>query len=116
MRLVIGMVVLAGACAGPAPPDPGGTSPDAAQGSGSGSGVPLMCPLPDSMPDTGPLTAFKAQMCNVNGTAGAQHWYRVSATLPSGAMDFVQLELWDGLGAFTGTTVAPGTYQITGAE
>lgn len=30
--------------------------------------------------------------------------------------DLVEIELWDGLGEFTGGMMAPGTYEITGAE
>jgi len=86
-------------------------------GSGSGSGTTnAACPLPASTPDTGALIATKTEMCNVPGSQGAQHWYRVAATLPSGAMDYVQLDLWDNKGAFAGGTVKPGTYQITGND
>ena len=86
-------------------------------GSGSGSGTTqVACPLPASTPGTGALTATKTEMCNVPGTQGAQHWYRVAATLPSGAMDYVQLDLWDNKGAFAGGTVKIGTYQITGND
>jgi hypothetical protein len=86
-------------------------------GSGSGSGTTqVACPLPASTPDTGALTATKTEMCNVPGTQGAQHWYRLAVTLPSGAMDYVQLDLWDNKGAFAGSTVKPGTYQITGND
>src|SRR5262249_55147926 len=92
--------------------------PDAGNNGGSnGSGSDsALCPLPGSQTDTGPLTAFKAQMCNVPMSGGAQHWYRLSAVLPSGPMNYIQLELWDGSGAFTGGTVHTGTFQLTGAE
>jgi hypothetical protein len=30
--------------------------------------------------------------------------------------DLIEIELWDGLGAFEGGAVAPGTYEITGDE
>jgi hypothetical protein len=36
-------------------------------------------------------------MCNVSGSMGQQHWYRLAAALPS-PMDFVQVELWDNTG------------------
>jgi len=56
------------------------------------------------------------QRCNVAGSMGQKHWYRLAANLPGSTVNFVQLELWDNLGAFTGTTVATGTYTITGAD
>ena len=99
-------------------PDPGAAGDDGGgdDGPGPGSnGTPRTCSLPDTTADTGDLAALKAQQCNVSGTQGARKWYRLSATLP-GSMDVVQVELWDGLGAFTGGTVAVGTYPITGAE
>lgn len=74
-----------------------------------------VCSLPDATADAGDLTASKAQQCNVPGSAGTKKWYRVAATLP-GSMDYVQVELWDGRGAFSGGAVAVGTYQLTGAE
>ena len=76
---------------------------------------PGVCALPATTADTGSLTAAKAQQCNVPGSAGARKWYRVAAVLPS-AMDYVQIELWDGRGAFAAGAVAPGTYPLTGAE
>jgi hypothetical protein len=74
-----------------------------------------VCSLPDSTADAGDLAALKAQQCNVSGSQGTKKWYRVAATLP-GSMDYVQIELWDGRGAFSAGAVAPGTYQLTGAE
>ncbi|HWO26571.1 MAG TPA: hypothetical protein VNO30_47910 [Kofleriaceae bacterium] len=76
---------------------------------------PGVCALPDSTADAGNLAATKAQQCNVPGSAGTKKWYRVAATLP-GTMDYVQIELWDGRGAFGAGAVAPGTYPISGAE
>jgi hypothetical protein len=78
--------------------------------------VERTCQLDPAMPDTGTLTAAIAQQCNVPGTQGAQHFYRVSAGVPTAPMDVLQIELWDGRGAFTGGLVVPGTYPITGAE
>jgi hypothetical protein len=95
--------------------DTGGDDDGGSNGSGSGSNPTRTCSLPDNTADTGDLTALKAQQCNVSGTQGARKWYRLSATLP-GSMDVVQIELWDGLGAFTGGAVAVGTYNISGAE
>jgi len=72
--------------------------------------------MPMSMADTGTLTALKAQMCNVAASMGKSHWYRLSASLPDSPMSYVQLELWDGHGAFSGTTVHAGTFAISGAD
>jgi hypothetical protein len=74
-----------------------------------------VCSLPETTADAGNLAASKAQQCNVPGAMGAKKWYRVAATLP-GSMDYVQIELWDGRGAFSAGAVAVGTYQLTGAE
>lgn len=76
---------------------------------------PGVCPLPATTADAGDLAAVKAQQCNVPGTQGTKKWYRVAATLP-GSMDYVQIELWDGRGAFSAGAVVTGTYQISGAE
>ena len=75
------------------------------------------CSLPETSTDAGSLAAAKAQQCNVPQSGGTKKWYRVSASLP-GTMDFIQIELWDGRGAFAAGAgaVAPGTYQLTGAE
>jgi len=62
--------------------------------------------------DTGALTATKAQMCNVSGSAGAVHWYRLAAPLPEGATDYIEIDLYDQLGAFVGGTVKIGTFPI----
>jgi hypothetical protein len=95
----------------------GSDSSGTGSGSGSGSGTTQRaCPLPASTPATGALTATKSQMCNVPGSQGAQHWYRLAATLPGGATDYVQLDLWDNKGAFAGGTVKVGTYPITGND
>jgi hypothetical protein len=75
------------------------------------------CSLPETSTDAGTLTAAKAQQCNVPMSGGLKKWYRVAAPL-TGSMDFIQIELWDGRGAFAagaGTVVA-GTYQLTGTE
>jgi hypothetical protein len=78
--------------------------------------VQATCALPDNTPDTGALTATTTQKCNVPGSMGQKHWYRMAAALPSGAMDYIQLELWDNTGPFAGGTVATGTYEITGTD
>jgi len=65
--------------------------------------------------DLGPLTAAKAEMCNISGSMGKAHWYKLAAALP-GSMNYVQVDLWDGLGAFTGGLVRTGTFTITGKD
>ena len=106
-------------CAGPAPSSTNNGDdapmPDASTTPDSPTQM-AMCPMAATTADTGALTAIKSQRCNVPGTMGAQKWYRLSASLPGQATDIVQLELWDAKGAFTGGTVQPGTYQLTGAE
>ena len=77
------------------------------------SGPSAACSL-DSQTASQTFTV-QAEQCNVPGSMGAQHWYRGFGQLP-GDMEYVQLELWDGKGAFTGGTVAPGTYTIGGAD
>lgn len=119
--MVLGLGLLASACVvgeegnegGDADGDGAGDGSGTGSGSGSGSGA--ACPLPEDGADTGDLAALKAQQCNVAGSQGQRKWYRLSATIP-GTQDVVQVELWDGRGAFTGGAVTPGTYQITGAE
>lgn len=75
------------------------------------------CALPDPEgASSGTVTALGAQRCNVPGSMGSQHWYRLLGAMPSGAMDIVQLELWPNLGAFAGGTVHTGTFQIGGDD
>ena len=76
----------------------------------------LVCALASSIPDTGSLTALKANQCQVPGSMGARKWYRLTATVPGTTNDLVQIELWDGRGPFTGGVVVAGTYTITGAN
>ncbi len=121
MRSVIAALLFLSACMVGLVPDPGGdpTNPDPTNPNPDPNPDPTpsgTCPLPATEAMTATLTATEAQMCNVSGSAGAQHWYRLAATLPSGATDLVQLELWDGTGAFAGTTVHTGTFQISGVE
>ncbi len=86
-------------------------APDAAD-----NPTPKVCPLPETTADMGTLSALKAQRCNVSGSMGTRKWYRLSATMPGGTTDVVQVELWDGQGAFAGGAVHTGTFQLTGAE
>src|SRR5437868_3642377 len=73
------------------------------------------CPIAATNADPGPLTASKAEMCNVSGSMGKSHWYKLAAALP-GSMNYVQVDLWDGLGAFTGGLVHTGTFTITAKD
>ena len=43
---------------------------------------------------------------------GMQHWYRLSATLSGAPTDVLQIELYDKIGAFAGTTVHTGTFPV----
>jgi hypothetical protein len=76
-----------------------------------GGGVGVTCPLPATTPDTGPLAATKAELCNVSGSMGKQHWYKLSATLP-GSMSYVEVDLYDQFGAFAGGPVHIGTFPV----
>jgi len=117
MRPFVASILFVGCVAG-APPDTGTGGSNSGSNSGSnGSGSnQAACALPASNPDTGNLSATAAQRCNVSGSMGAAHWYRLAAALPAGAMDFIQLELWDNTGPFVGTTVHTGTFTISGAD
>lgn len=80
---------------------------------------PRTCPTPEPFPmvtaDAGTLMALKAQRCNVSGSMGLRKWYRLSATLP-GSTDVVQLELYDGVGAFAGGVVRVGSFPVETGE
>src|SRR4051812_47624084 len=86
----------------------GGGGDDDMQGTpdagGGGGVVERACPMPASTANPGALTASKAEMCNVSGSMGAAHWYKLAAALP-GTMNYVQVELWDKTGAFAGGLV-----------
>jgi hypothetical protein len=94
-------------------PPPGGTGSNMMGSNATGSDS-TSCSL-DSQTAAQTFNAVMAQECNVAGSQGAKHWYRGFGQLP-GDMEYVQLELWDGKGAFTGTTAAPGTYTISGSD
>jgi hypothetical protein len=109
MRHFLLLVCVSAGCTGTTPPG----------GSGGGdmqlpdAGVTQrMCPMPMSTADTGALPALKAQLCNYPGSMGQQHWYRLSATLPGSTASYVQIELYDKIGAFAGTTVHTGTFPV----
>ena len=121
MKLALLVAAVLGGCT--VGPDGSGGGGDDQQATPDAPGTPSqdaptsnLCPLPAATADTGALTALKAQRCNVSGSMGTRQWYRLSASLPGSPTDIVQLELWDGQGAFTGRKVALGTYPITGAE
>ncbi len=65
--------------------------------------------------DAGDVATVTADRCNVPGSMGAHHWYRLFGDVSD--TEVVQLELWDGRGAFAASgVVGPGTYQITDQE
>jgi hypothetical protein len=116
MRKALGLLVLVGCTTG------GGSSSD---GMMMGDDMPTpdsmdpqqnVCAMESSIADTGALTSSKTQRCNVQGSSGARKWYRMMVALPGSPTDIVQLELWDGQGAFSGGAVRTGTFQLTGAE
>jgi hypothetical protein len=72
------------------------------------------CPEMDRA-DAGDLTALKAQRCNVSGSMGSKHWYRLSAMLPDGS-HVVQVELWPERGAFRSGPVRAGTFTLAGDD
>src|SRR5215510_678999 len=110
MRHVLLIACVFAGCAGPAP---GGGDDDMQPDAGI---VGRTCPMAMTTADTGALTSLRAQMCNVPGSTGLAHWYRLSAALPGAPGDYVQVELWDNLGAFTGGTVHAGNFTITGND
>ncbi len=93
----------------------GTSGPDASGNPGADATPAAQCVF-DDVADAGTLPALKAQHCNQSGTMGLKKWYRLSATVAGTPGRIVQLELWDGLGAFAGGAVRTGTFPITGAE
>ncbi len=71
-----------------------------------------ICPMPKTTADAGALSAAQTQMCNYPMSMGMQHWYRAFATLPGSTMSYVQIELYDKLGAFAAGTVQTGTFPV----
>jgi hypothetical protein len=116
MRKLLFVALLVGCTTG-SNPDSGDDTPGPdASTSGPDGQQQASCPMAAATADTGALTASKTQRCNVSGSMGTRKWYRMMAALPGSPTDFVQLELWDGQGAFSGGVVKTGTFQITGAE
>jgi len=98
-RLVVAAGLAGGCAASPDDPDP----------------AERVCALPASTAPAGSIGASQAQMCNVSGSMGRAHWYRLAAALP-GTSHYVQVELWDNTGAFVGGTVRTGSFPLTGVE
>src|SRR5215510_4699091 len=98
-------------CVGSTPGSSGGGDDQQQPDAGTGT-TQRSCPLPMTSADAGSLTATKAQLCNVPGSMGTAHWYRVAATLPGSTTSYVQIELYDKVGAFSGTTVHTGTFPV----
>jgi hypothetical protein len=103
MRWAWFAILLSAACGG------GGGTPDV-------DAAPDVCSLPMTGTDAGDMAALKAERCNVPGSMGARKWYRVSATLPGGMPDIVQVDLWPNLGTFAAGPVAIGMYTISGPD
>jgi len=68
--------------------------------------------MPKTTADVGMLTAVETQMCNYPGSMGMQHWYRAFVTLPDAPTSYVQIELYDKVGAFAGGTVRTGSFPV----
>ena len=84
--------------------------------SNDGGGKPNACTDPPAPAGAaGDLTAPTAQRCNVPGSMGASHWYRMFATAPTDNLVF-QVELWDGRGAFGTDKVHTGTFVLAGKD
>ena len=102
MRLAVFAILLSGACHG------GGGTPDVDAAD--------VCSLPMTGNDAGDMAALKAQRCNVSGSMGTRKWYRVSATLPGGTPNIVEVDLWPNLGTFAAGPVTTGMFTISGAD
>jgi hypothetical protein len=118
MRNLVLLLGLVGCTTGTDPQGGGDDTPgpDASMNPNTDGSTQGTCPMAAATPETGALTASKTQRCNVPNTMGARKWYRMMVTLPGAPNDIVQLELWDGQGAFTGGVVRTGTFTISGAE
>jgi hypothetical protein len=132
VRLVPCLLVLLAACEarlGAGPDEDMGLGPDAS-----------IARNPDAAPAPSPdaTTAIADNACGVAsdqgdmgmlaGSAGSQtqsstttqrvSWVQsvTPGTATQATPDFVEIELWDGYGAFTGTAAHTGTFTISGAE
>ncbi len=99
-----------------------GNSGSGMQGGGADAGViddpgdmgAADCFLPDSLGNLGALAGARATQKNQQGSMGARKVYDLIADL-SADPDVLDVQLLDERGVFAGP-VAPGTYEITGAE
>ncbi|HVK78848.1 MAG TPA: hypothetical protein VM734_36360 [Kofleriaceae bacterium] len=120
MRLkVVAFAVLVPACiVGDPTQDPPDVDPEVDAGTSPDPDpdpVPAACGLAASIPDAGTIAPATAERRNQPGSMGAAKYHVAYATLP-GSTDRVQIELWDGLGAFAGGVARAGTFPLTGAE
>lgn len=121
---LLGSAGLAGCMIGDvnAPPPGGGSNPGApdAQPSGNNPDAPpsaATCTVDPSLGTLGTMANATAQMYNVPGSQGKQHFYRAYAMVPGTTpADYVEVILVDGKGPFANGAVAPGTYSIAGAD
>src|SRR5262245_60549088 len=108
MRHFLLLVCVSVGCSGSSPAGGGGGGRDDDMPGPDAGMTQRTCPLPMTTADTGALAAVQTQLCNYPQSMGQQHWYRAFATLPGSAMNYVQVELYDKIGAFTGGTVTTG--------
>lgn len=121
---LLGSAGLAGCMIGDvnAPPPGGGSNPgapDAGPSSNNPDAPPASatCTLDASLGTLGTMANATAQMYNVPGSQGKQHFYRAYAMVPGTTpADYVEVILVDGKGPFANGLVAPGTYPIAGAD
>jgi hypothetical protein len=104
MRHCLLIACVSAGCVGNAPGGGDDMQPD-------GGGVAKTCPFPATTADTGAMVATKAELCNVPGSMGAQHWYKLSASI-AGSMNYVEVNLYDKVGAFAGVAVHTGTFPV----
>lgn len=67
-------------------------------------------------PIPGATAVRKANPDPPEGNADARTLQLMGTAANGSKPDIIQIELWDGLGAFSGGDAAPGTYTIEGAE
>lgn len=107
MRHLVLLVCVSMGCSGGAPAGGDDDTP------GPDAGVlQRSCPMPTTTADAGALSAIQTQMCNYPMSMGMQHWYRAFATLPGATTSYVQIELYDKLGAFAAGAVQTGQFPV----